>query len=786
MKVKYVQKFFKRVAEIQIKYRFLFLLVLLVFSALSLLGLKKVKKTTDDSDWLVQEPEREKKIERFESLFGNNDTIALLIESKDVFQPEVLKTIKDIGAELLEKVPYADSLMSITDIDITRGTEEGMEIFHPFEDGIPSNPKEIEETKKLIMSRKSLVNKLVSSDCTECWVILSLHPFPPDGEWQKTDKTPPMNRAGQAAIDVVTNPKWNSDKYTIKPVGLPYTETEEDIVMPKESMKTVIVGFSVMLFLLILFSMSFIGTIVPVVGTTVGIATVFGLMGHFGITVDSNMTVLPILLAMALSVGYSLHLLNSFKHYFYILGNRKEAIIQSIEETGWPLFFTVVTTVVSVLSFLTTSLRPIRWVGLSCAMSVLSVYIYVSTLLPIAMSFGKNKKISEEKSKKRLFHVIDEKFANFGTSVIKNRFVILIVFIIIFLACIPGLMKVDVRMNAMTFMGTRIPYVKRIFEVTQSKLGSYFNYNVMITFPEDDAIKDPSVLKRVEKLENLIGSFDNTKKNEGVAKVFSITSTIKEMNQTLNEDSPAFYNIPEDKGQLNEMLFLYETSGGDATKWVDDEYKTLRIMVEVQEFDSRNLAETISTLRTESKKIFPDADVFLAGTAVNFADLNEYIVFGEIYSFVTSILSIAVLMALVFGSLRLGLIGLIPNVTPIIVIGAIMGYLGVPLDMMTMTIMPMLLGIAVDDTIYFMTHSKLEFEEGENYDQVVTGTFRAIGKTLGATTVILCASFASYSISLLDGIVRIGLFGALGLFVALVADYLMTPILIYMLKPFKK
>jgi len=347
-------------------------------------------------------------------------------------------------------------------------------------------------------------------------------------------------------------------------------------------------------------------------------------------------------------------------------------------------------------------------------------------------------------------------------------------------------MKVDVRMNAMTFMGTRIPYVKRIFEVTQSKLGSYFNYNVMITFPEDDAIKDPSVLKRVEKLENLIGSFDNTKKNEGVAKVFSITSTIKEMNQTLNEDSPAFYNIPEDKGQLNEMLFLYETSGGDATKWVDDEYKTLRIMVEVQEFDSRNLAETISTLRAESKKIFPDADVFLAGTAVNFADLNEYIVFGEIYSFVTSILSIAVLMALVFGSLRLGLIGLIPNVTPIIVIGAIMGYLGVPLDMMTMTIMPMLLGIAVDDTIYFMTHSKLEFEEGENYDQVVTGTFRAIGKTLGATTVILCASFASYSISLLDGIVRIGLFGALGLFVALVADYLMTPILIYMLKPFKK
>jgi len=149
-------------------------------------------------------------------------------------------------------------------------------------------------------------------------------------------------------------------------------------------------------------------------------------------------------------------------------------------------------------------------------------------------------------------------------------------------------------------------------------------------------------------------------------------------------------------------------------------------------------------------------------------------------------IAIAILMALVFGSLRLGLVGLIPNIAPIIVIGAIMGYSGIPLDMMTMTIMPMMLGIAVDDTIYFMTHAKLEFEEGGSYDVAIISTFRTIGKTLGATTVILCASFSSYSICLLDGIARLGVLAAIGLFIALIADYLITPILIYMLKPFKK
>ena len=786
MKIKFVQKFFRRVAEIQLKYRFVFLLALAVFSVVGIMGLKHFKSTSDEGEWLIKDAEYAKKNARFEELFGNNEVIALLIESDDVFQYEILKVIKEIGKELLDNVPYADSLMSITDIDITVGTEEGMEIYHPFEDGVPNNKEEIEKFKRLIMSRKSLVNKLVSGDCKESWLILNLKSFPPKESLKENEKET-LFVVGEKAMEIVTNPKWKSDKYTIKPIGTPYTETEEKVAMKQESMKTIGLSLIVMLILLVVFSMSFVGTIVPFIASGAGIASVFGYMSYFGISADGNMMTLPILLAMALSIGYSIHLLNSFKHYFYISGKRKEAVIQSIEETGWPLLFTVITTVVSVLSFLTTSLTPIRWVGAISACTVLAVYFYTATLIPIIMSFGKDREpIPEHLREKKIFHAMDEHFANFGKKVIKKRIPILITFIIIFIACIPGLIKTEVKMKIFTFGGIRIPYLKRVYEITQSQLGSYLTYNVMITFPEDDAIKNPDVLKRVEKLENVISSFEATKKNKDVPKIFSITNIVKEMNQTLNEDNPYFYKLPEDSGQLNEMLFLYGMSGGNASKWVDDEYRTLRIRTEVAEFDSKQLGDSVNTLRQEAKKIFPDADIFLVGRAVDFAEINEHIVFGELYSFLSSMISIAILMALVFGSIRLGLVGLIPNVAPIIVIGAIMGYAGIPLDMMTMTIMPMMLGIAVDDTIYFMTHAKLEFEEGGSYDLAVINTFRTIGKTLGATTVILCSSFASYSISLLDGIARLGVLAAIGLFVALLADYLITPILIYMLKPFKK
>ena len=106
--------------------------------------------------------------------------------------------------------------------------------------------------------------------------------------------------------------------------------------------------------------------------------------------------------------------------------------------------------------------------------------------------------------------------------------------------------------------------------------------------------------------------------------------------------------------------------------------------------------------------------------------------------------------------------------------------------MITMTIMPMLLGISVDDTIYFIVHAKVEYMECSDYKGAIAGTFRSIGKTLLATSIILMIGFATNAVSNLTGIVKIGLLGAFGFFVALVSDYFLTPVLLYIFKPFKK
>jgi len=782
-----VRAFFKRLAEIQIKYRFLFLLAILIFSFIGMTGIRKVEILSDNKNIIAQTEEHIAKTKEFELLFGNSENIVLLVESSDVFQPEVLKMIKEIGAELLEKVPGAASITSITDIDITLGTSEGMEIIRPFEDEIPSNKDEIERLRALILSRQSLINKLVSSDCKESWVILSLHPFPEDIEEGAGRVLAPMYRAGGVAIDVVTNPKWQSDKYTIKAAGTPYTEMEERVVVKEETRRTVAISFCVMILLLIIFTMSFLGTIIPILALILGIGVVFGFMGHLGIVADSNMVSIPILLAMALSVGYSIHLINSFKHYFYKLGKRKEAIITSIEETGSPLFFTVITTIVSVLSFLTTSLYPLRWLGGTCAATVFSVYIYAFFLIPIIMSFGKDKKTGELSQKKeaKLFNFIDRKFEDFAHFVIKRRIPILIISTILFLLCIPGILKIKIKMDVDTFMGLNVPYIKRMDDIAKSQLGSYLNYNVMISFDKEDSLKKADTLNKLALLEDFISGFEETKRSEGKAKIFSILDIVREVNQTLNEDKKEFYTIPKTQEEASQMFFLYEISGGNLYEWVDDEYKCTRMRVEVSTFDTEMLNRDVKMIEEKVRELFPTASVFLAGSDVDFANINSYIVNGELSSMLASLFAIFILMWIVFSSLRLGLIGLIPNIAPLFVIGAVMGYMSLNLDMVTMTIMPMLLGISVDDTIYFISHAKLEYKKESDYLASVLATFKSIGKTLLATSIILCIGFATNSVSMLKGIVRIGLLGSLGFFVALMADYFLSPILIYMTRPFK-
>ncbi|MBQ4496420.1 MAG: MMPL family transporter [Spirochaetaceae bacterium] len=777
MKISKINLFFRKVGKAQIKHRWLCLFVLLAWTLICLSGMRNFRTESSNSDWIVNGSEIKKNSDHFKEVFGNDQHVLVLVQADDVFAPDVLNMIDRLGERLEQEVPFADKVTSLTTISIPIGDEEGFEVKSPFDDGIPTDAQELAEKKAFIMSRESIVNNLVSDNAKECWLSLKLNPFKNESE--------DVSAVGHAAEKVIMSDEFKSDRWTLMPIGSAYTTAEKEDVLTKDFVSRIGLGFLVMLICLIIFVRSVSGVIVPFVATLFGIGTVLGFTGLLNIPADSDMMSLPVLLGMALSIGYALHYINAFKMHFRQTGKRKQSVIEAVGESGWPILFTVITTAVSLLSFLFASIRPMVWLGAVAAGVVLMVYIYVVLLIPIFLSFGKDKapSLAETKGATKA----DLIFEGIGKKIVKHSKLVTILSVLVIALCIPGLLKMEVNMDYLKFMGNKVPFVQRIEKILETKLGNIYSYDVMIEFDEEDAFKDPANMFALDKLEEDLGKLQLTKITNGKPRVRSITRMVKEMYRVFNSDDSAYYRIPEERDMLTQLLFFYEISDSEALfDELSESYNAAYAHVEISDYNANMIVEDIEAAEAAAKKYFPAAHVSVVGTVAENAAMNETVVISELKSFAASFVMIAILLIIVFASIRTGLVAMIPNLAPVLLIGAVMGFCHMPLDEMTMMIMPMILGIAVDDTIHFSNHIKAKLETGRSYADAVTESFREIGKTMGTTTFILCAMFLMYCFSPITAMFRIGLLSMIGLGSALIADYTLTPALIYLLKPLGK
>lgn len=781
MQVKKINDWFEKFGRFEVKHRWGFIIGLLIITIVGCLGLSRVHLDSGEEDWFDNWDTVKRNQDHFESIFGSTDTLMAHITAENVFNPECLDMIDRLGDRLLNEVPYASSITSLIKLSVPIGTEEGFEVKSPFEDGVPSNPAELEEKKNFILSRESLKNVLVSEDCTETWLIVNLEQY-------SESLTEAMNKITPPAMAIFNSPEFKSDKWTIRPAGMSYTEYEEEAATTAQCISRIGVGFLVMLLCLIIFIRSFRGVIVPSIATIGAICTTLGYSSWMNIKGNTMMIMVSVLLSMALAVGYAVHYINSFKMYFRKTGKRCESIVMGVRDSGWALLFTVITTMGGMLSFLSAGIRPMRWVGAFTAACVFAVFVYTMVLLPCFYSFGKDKEPDPKYVETAGSTKADLRVESMGKSILNKKWITVIAGTAVMLACIPGLLKIKVNMNYSEMMGERTPYIKRLMEITHSQLGSQYSYEVLIEYDDEDAIKNPEVLKNMDELSRRIGTLSMTKISNGKERVSSVTKVIKEMNRTLNGDDPEYYVIPDDQDLVSQIMFLYEISGGsDLYNYVSEDFKAAYLHVELAGYDGEECVQNMNQVEEWVKELFPDAsNAGVVGEVIQYAVMNGKLVRGSIKSIGTSLIIILILLILAFTSFRTGFIAMIPNVAPMVLIGGVMGFAGINLDMITAMIMPMILGIAVDDTIHFTNHIKYHFELTGNYRSAILNSYREIGKTMIMTTVILCAMFLIFLTSTMSVLVRLGYLSVIGLGGALIADYTITPVLLFIAKPFGK
>ena len=526
-----------------------------------------------EEDWFDNWDAVKRNQDHFEDIFGSTDTLMAHITADDVFDPECLDMIDRLGDRLLNEVPYASSITSLMELSVPLGTDEGFEVTSPFDDGIPSDPAELAEKKDFILSRESLRNVLVSDDCTETWLIVNLEQY-------SEPLTEAMEKIAPPAMSIFNADEFKSNKWIIRPAGMSYTEYEEEAATMEQCVSRIGIGFVVMIIFLIIFIRSLRGVIVPAIATSGAICTTLGFSAWMNIKGNNTMILVTVLLSMALAVGYAVHYINSFKMYFRKTGQRKESIVMGVRDSGWALFFTVITTMGGMLSFL-------------AAAAVFAVFAYTMILLPTLLSFGKDKEPDPNFVDSSGSTKSDLRVESMGKSILNKKWITVAVSAAVMVACIPGLFKIKVNMNYSEMMGDRTPYIKRLMDTTRSQLGSQYSYEVLVEYDDEDAIKNPDVLKNMDELSRRIGTLSMTKISNGKERVSSVTKVIKEMNRTLNGDDPDFYVIPDDQDLVSQIMFLYEISGGnDLYDYVSEDFTASYLMWSLRATTVRNVCRT--------------------------------------------------------------------------------------------------------------------------------------------------------------------------------------------------
>jgi predicted RND superfamily exporter protein len=230
-------------------------------------------------------------------------------------------------------------------------------------------------------------------------------------------------------------------------------------------------------------------------------------------------------------------------------------------------------------------------------------------------------------------------------------------------------------------------------------------------------------------------------------------------------------------------------SGGEgAEDWADYDYRTLHLSVQVDKPSySPAFEEKLDGLITFAENRLPEGSkATIVGDIPILMKLVNMLTDGQMKSILAAFLAITLMMMLILKSFLVGLISMIPNVFPVVITIGVMGLLGIPLDFSTIMIAPMIIGIAVDDTVHYFIHFKQEFSKCGSYTDANGMTFQRVGYAIVFTSVVLMFGFSIFCLSNIKSMFHLGLVSSVGIFSALVADLFITPVLFVRLKPFGK
>ena len=702
----------------------------------------------------------------------------------------------------IQSLDWVDSVITLLDIPLLDNSDaplqERLESFKTLKD------EEVDKARgfKEILNSPVFRNFVISEDGKTSGIIVNIKPNKEIEDIQNKSKEEleaykdlikKQNHENILEIRDVIKSYENTGKIFLG--GIPMIA---DDMMSFIKSDIIVFGLGVLLFIIATLWFVFrklIWIIVPISSCFFSVVIMMGLLGLLGwkvTVISSNFIALMLILTMAMNIHIStrfLQLKNEFPNK-----DNLEILSVTTGKMFWPILYTVLTTIFAFLSLIFSGIKPIIDFGWMMTFGLITSFIITFTLLPTLLNFAPSKNISIKKEE-------SSKITSFFSQVSQsNKNVVLITTAVVIILSVIGISRLEVENSFINYFNKNTEIYKGM-KLIDEELGGTTPLEVILKFPnkenvkseedddfeeweDNDSSNDEKYWFTKDKIDKIIIIHNYLDGLPEIGKVLSFSSIIDVATQ-LNNNKPL--------GTL-EMGVLYSKIPQSIKSEIIDPYISIKDnearislrIIDSQENLRRN--DLIKKINYDLKNEFnlDESEYKLAGVLILFNNLLQSLFKSQILTLGLVMIGILAMFIVLFRNIKLALIGVVPNFIAAFFILGIIGLLGIPLDMMTITIAAITIGIAVDNSIHYIYRFKEEFKKIKNYEKTMNECHATVGVAILNTSITIVFGFSILVLSKFIPTIYFGLFTGLAMLLAMISVLTLLPSLILMFKPFGK
>ncbi len=725
--------------------------------------------------------------------FGRDQAMLITLEPADVFDLDFLYYLKDLHEALEEGVPHLDEITSLVNIRSVEGREDEL-IVGDLLDEMPASQADLDALRERVTTTPSYRDTVISRDGRITSIVILTDAYSSEG--QEVDPLAMLD-------DGFADDSPVADDASSEPGFL--TAAEDTAVV--EAVKAIVdehrrpgVEIHVAGSLMIAYEVSqsmmreipvfFLGSLMVIAGAlfvlfrrltpcfvallvvTMSVVSTFGFAGGLGQTMSLLTQILPSFL-LAVGVGYSVHLFAIYFQHLDAGDPRDAALRRALRHSGPPIAMTALTTIAGLASFLAAAMPPMRDFGVAAILGVGWTLVLNLTLLPALICILPMRGRTGSGGA-----VLATRFLCWtGMTSARHPWKVVAMGLALAVASILSAVGVEVSNNPIEFLAPENPF-RVAHRYIDDRFGGMATIELYLDAHEENALYEPSVMNRIQALDDYFREYEN--RGFLFGETTSVLDIAKETHQALNANDSGFYAVAQDRALLAQELFLFENTGNDdLERVVDPQFRQARYSVRSRFIDGNEIARQTFKIERELAPILgSEIGAVVTGAMTLIARTVEATTISLFRTYSVALAVITPLMMLLIGSLRSGLVSMVPNLLPILLTLGMMPVIGVPLDIFTLMVGCIAIGLAVDDTLHFIHGFRARLAESGDPYAAIEETLQTTGRALLFTSIVLSLGFLVLTLSSMANLRALGALTAFAISVAFVLDIVVTPALL--------